>query len=191
MKKRKENQGLKILIFLGIFGFSLGIYDNYRELWMSANGLSPETISRVISLSYIITVLSLLFFTIRSVKKIKEGITFTITLKLITGTTLICLNNRELSFFIKFFKFFDIAFTQIIISSIYLLLMSFQKSDEKYTKKSVVESLGSKLGFLVATILLGKQLIHKIDYNSCLLLSVIGMFTAFIVLLTIGRKRKF
>lgn len=150
MKKRKENQGLKILIFLGIFGFSLGIYDNYRELWMSANGLSPETISRVISLSYIITVLSLLFFTIRSVNKIKEGITFTIILKLITGTTLICLNNRELSFFIKFFKFFDIAFTQIIISSIYLLLMSFQKSDEIYTKKSVVESLGSKLGFLVA-----------------------------------------
>jgi len=96
MKKVLSNQSLLILIFLGIFGFSIDLFDNYREMWMSVNYLSTTSISRVISVFYIVTVFVLLFFTIRvSADKLKTGILITLVLKLITGTILICLNQRD------------------------------------------------------------------------------------------------
>jgi len=93
MKKVLSNQSLLIL---GIFGFSIDLFDNYREMWMSVNYLSTTSISRVISVFYIVTVFVLLFFTIRvSADKLKTGILITLVLKLITGTILICLNQRD------------------------------------------------------------------------------------------------
>ena len=192
MKKVLSNQSLLILIFLGIFGFSIGLFDNYREMWMSVNHLSTTSISRVISVSYIVTVFVLLFFTIRvSADKLKTGILITLVLKLITGTILICLNQRDQFFLIKFFMFFDIALTQLVVSSIYPLLMNIKKDDVLYTKKSTVESLSNKLGFLFISILLGRVIFGRIvDYNVCFFLSLLFVFFSFFVLTLVNVEAK-
>lgn len=192
MKKILSNPSLMLLIFLGLFGFSIGVFDNYRELWMSSNNLSTGTISNVISLANIVTVLILFYFTLKvSTSKLKNGITICLILQMLTNTFLICLNNTNHLFLIKFTTFFAIAFTEVILSSVYPLIMSLNKSDEIYTKKSVVESIFSKLGFLVVSFLLGKTICHTlIDYNICLLLSVIFTFISFVVFINIDIKTK-
>ncbi len=187
---KKLNKSTQILIFLSLFGFSLGLFNNYRDLWMNANNLNASSISRVIGISSIITVLVLLFFTLKvSTSKLKDGITISLILKMLTSTILICLNNTNKVVLIKFLMFFDIAFTELILSSIYPLIMTINKNDEIYTKKDVVESLFNKLGFLIASIILGKTIGSKvIDYNICYLLSVIFLFISFIVFTNINLK---
>lgn len=189
---KKLNKSTRILIFLGLFGFSSGLFNNYRELWMSANNLSASSISKIIGISSIVTVLVLFFFTIKTnANKLKDGITISLILKMLTSTILICLNNTNKIILIKFLTFFDIAFTELILSSIYPLIMTINKSDELYTKKGVVESLFNKLGFLIASIILGKLIGTKvIDYNICYLLSVIFLFTSFIVFTNIDLKKQ-
>lgn len=187
MQKLKESKSFCLLFFLALFGFSIGLFDNYRELWMSANGFSTTTISHVISISYIVTVFVLFYFTIRvSVSKLKWGICISLVLNMITGAFLICLNNTGNLFLIKFLMFFNIAFSQLILASVYPLMMNISKDDVLYTKKSFIESLFSKLGFLLVAILLGKTIFHIfVDYNICLLLSVVFNFLAFFVLMAV------
>ncbi len=187
MQKLKENKSFCLLFFLALFGFSIGLFDNYRELWMSTNGLSTTTISHVISISYVVTVFVLFYFTIRvSANKLKWGVCITLALNMMTGATLICLNKTESTFLIKFLMFFNIAFSQLILASVYPLMMNINKDDVLYTKKNFVESLFSKLGFLLAATLLGKTIFYTaVDYNICLLLSVIFNFLAFLVLIPI------
>lgn len=189
---KKLNKSTQILIFLGLFGFSLGLFNNYRELWLSANNISALSISRIIGISSIITVLILFFFTIKvNTSKLKDGITISLILKMLTSTILICLNNTNKTILIKFLMFFDIAFTEVILSSIYPLIMTIAKDDVLYTKKDVIESLFNKLGFLIASIILGKVIGHKvIDYNICYLMSVIFLFISFITFTNINLKNK-
>jgi len=184
MKKLFNNKNNAILIFLALFGFSIGLFDNYRELWMSSNNMDSVTISHIISVSYIVTVLVLFYFTIRvSTQKLKNGIVISLIIKLITSTILICLNGTNNLFFIKLLMFFDIAFSQVIISSVYPLMMSIAKNDIIYTKKEVVTNIASKLGFLLVSIILGKTIFGTvIDYNICLLLSTILVFLSFLIL---------
>jgi hypothetical protein len=187
MKKVLQDKCFGILFFLSLYGLSIGVFDNYRELWMSVNGLSTTAISHVISISYLVTVLVLFFFTIKvSTKKLKSGILISLLLKMIIEAFLIWLNRNPNIFLIKFFMFFDIAFSQIILSCVYPLMMNIDKNDMLYTKKSFVESLFNKLGFLFVSIILGHTIFNKvIDYNYCLLLSVIFTFLAFLVLASI------
>ncbi|MCI8670999.1 MAG: hypothetical protein HFI36_03050 [Bacilli bacterium] len=192
MKKLTSNKCFILLVFLAFFGFSIGLFDNYRDLWLSSNNISTLTISHIKSISYIITVLVLFFFTLKvSSSKLKNGITITIVLKMITSSILLCLNNTSNLFLIKFLMFFDIAFTQVIVSSIYPLMLKFARGDELYTKKEVIESLFNKLGFFLVSILLGKMIFGTvIDYNICLLLSLIFTFIAFIIIINFEIEEK-
>ncbi len=185
MKRLKDNKCFFVLLFLALFGFSIGVFDNYRELWLDYNGLSTQEISHVISVSYIVTVLLLFFFTIKvSADKIKKGILFSLAIKIIIESFLIFLNNSKMIFWLKFLMFFDIAFTQLIVASVYPLMMSLTKDDILYTKKNFVESLSSKLGFLLVSNLIGRSFFNKVfNYNTCLLLAIIFSFLAFSVLI--------
>jgi hypothetical protein len=191
MKKILQDKCFIILLFLSLYGFSIGLFDNYRELWMSTQGLSTSSISHIISISYLVTVLVLFFFTIKvSTNKLKLGVLSSLSLKMLTEALLIFLNNSNQFFLIKFLMFFDIAFSQLILSSIYPLMMRLDKNDILYTKKSFVESLFDKLGFLLVSIILGKTIFNRIiDYNFCLLLSVIFTFLSFLVLNSIQIAR--
>ncbi len=187
MQKLKNNKSLCLLIFLALFGFSIGVFDNYRELWMNANSLSTSTISHVISISCVVTVFVLFYFTIRvSANKLKWGICISLACNMITGTALICLNGSDNFFLIKFLMFFNIAFSQLILASVYPLMMNISKDDVVYTKKIFIESLFSKLGFLFVAMLLGKTIFHIfVDYNICLFLSVVFNFFALFLLVSI------
>lgn len=192
MKKYIDDKSFILLVFVALFGFSIGLFDNYKDLWMSANGMDSIMISHIISVSYIVTVLVLIYFTLRvPVEKLKLGIVVCLILKMLTSTVLICFNGTNNLFLIKLVMFFDIAFKQVIISSLYPLIMGIAKSDLIYTKKETVMNIANKLGFLVVSIILGKVIGSRvIDYNICLLLSTIFIFLSFCVLVNVNLVNK-
>lgn len=192
MKKYIDDKSFILLVFVALFGFSIGLFDNYKDLWMSANGMDSIMISHIISVSYIVTVLVLIYFTLRvPVEKLKLGIVVCLILKMLTSTVLICFNGTNNLFLIKLVMFFDIAFKQVVISSLYPLIMGIAKSDLIYTKKETVMNIANKLGFLVVSIILGKVIGSRvIDYNICLLLSTIFIFLSFCVLVNVNLVNK-
>ena len=190
-KMNNKKQEKLLYLFLALFSVSVGLFSRYRDLWLSSNNLTTTSIANVTSIASIITIFVFLFFTIRApYKKLKMGMTITLILKMLTGTFLIGLNNSGYLFLIKFVMFFDIAFNQVILSSIYPLMISINKSDEAYTKKNTIEEISNKLGFLVASLIIGKTLgSHFFDYNTCLLLSVLFIFLSFFVLIYINDSK--
>lgn len=188
MKKGKISKGFWLLFFLSLFGMAIGVFDNYRDLWMSANGISTVTISHIKSISNVVTVLALFYFTLKvPVDKLKKGMNVVLVLKMVAEVLLILLNKTENLFAIKFLMFFDIAFTQLILSSTYPLMMNFAKDDVLYTKKSFAESFFDKLGFLLVSILLGKVVGgYTISYNTCLILCLFFTFLSFITLTSLN-----
>lgn len=190
MKKSRFGKGFWLLVFLAFFGLSIGIFDYYRDLWMSANEITTTSISHVKSISNIVTVLALFYFTLRvPVDKLKKGMNVVLVLKMIVEGLLILLNGSKQLFLIKFLMFFDIAFTQLILSSVYPLMMNFAKDDEVYTKKGFVESFFDKMGFLLGSILIGKTVLGGvIDYNACLVMCLVFTFVSFIILSSVKIK---
>lgn len=186
-KKKMSNKSFLLLFFLFLFGLSIGVFDYYRDLWMSSNGLSIVTISHIKSISSFVTVLVLFYFTLRvPANKLKKGMNIVLTAKMILEIFLIFLNGTEHYFWIKFLMFFDIAFTQLILSSTYPLMMNFAKNDELYTKKGFAEAMSDKLGFLFVSVILGKTMFGlEVDYNTCLWISFILTALSLVVLLTI------
>lgn len=187
MKSKISENSFLLLVFLALFGFSVGLFSNYRELWMSNNNISASSISHVVSISYVVTVLVLTFFTIRvRINKIKNALEIVLVLKMITSSLLIVLNNSDCVILIKFLMFFDIAFNELILASIYPIMLNLDKSDVLYTKKETVEFIFNRLGFLLSSLLIGKVISNTIiDYNSCLLGSVFFTFISFIIFLNI------
>ncbi len=187
MEKGKNNTGFWLLVFLSLFGLSIGVFDNYRDLWMSANEITTVAISHVKSISNIVTVLALFYFTLRvPFDKLKKGMNIVLIAKMAVEVLLVLLNGTDNLFFIKFLMFFDIAFTQLILSSVYPLMMNFAKDDELYAKKSFAESFFDKVGFLLVSVLVGKVIFgYTIDYNTCLMLSLFFTFASFVVLVSI------
>ena len=135
IKKLTQNKSFLLLLFLGLFSFAIGLFSNYRELWLSSNNLSARSIANIFSLSSLITVFVFFFFSLKvSSKKLKEGITIALVLKMVVSTILVCLNGTNYLFLIKFLMFFDIAFNELIVASIYPLMLTISKSDVMYTK---------------------------------------------------------
>ncbi len=180
--KKPSNFGL--FFFLALFGLSVGIFNNYAEMWLATNGLAASSISNVFSISYLVTVLMFLYFTIRfSKSQLRRGVLISLLMILGVNVTLIFLNGTGQLVTIKFLMFFNLALTDLILSSIYPLMMSIDKSDEAYTKKSVVESLFNNLGFFMASMLIGKSVIGFVfDYNMCLIISTVFATISFILL---------
>lgn len=190
--KLKKNKSTMMLLFLGVFSFSAGLYNNYRQLWLAENGLSTLSISKVIMVAYVVTALALLYFSLKiPTKKLKLGVLVSCILKMITSALLICLNGSGHYFWIKFLMFFNIAFGEIILSSVYPLMLNIKKSDELYTKRESVESIADKIGFFLVSFLLGRTIGNfMFDYNKCLFLSTVFLFISFIILLFVDVEGK-
>ena len=52
----------KILIILLLFSISIGLWNNFRQLWMQDNGLDPTQISRILSYGTLFCVVGILIF---------------------------------------------------------------------------------------------------------------------------------
>lgn len=182
--KKTEN---KILIILLLFSISIGLWNNFRQLWMQDNGLDPTQISKILSFGTLFCVIGILIFS-KYIKldKIKKFITVALLIKIINLIILFFINNTSFGAFINLSIIIDIIIERLIIISIYPLIVTIKKSNTLYSKRKLVEYTGRDLGVLIGGFVIEKTILGIVfNYNLCLLISIIFSIVSLIILLNV------
>ncbi len=177
----------KILIILLLFSISIGLWNNFRQLWMQDNGLNPTEISQIISFGTLFCVIGILIF-LKYIKldKIKNFITIALFLKVINLVILFFINHTSLSSFINLSIISDIIIERLIIISIYPLIVTIKKSNTLYSKRKLVEYTGRDLGVLVGGFIIGKTILGIVfNYNVCLFISIVFSIISLLILVKV------
>lgn len=177
----------KILIILLLFSISIGLWNNFRQLWMQDNGLNATEISQIISFGTLFCVVGILIFS-KYIKldKIKSFITTALLIKVINLVVLFFINNTSLNSFINLSIIIDIIIERLIIISIYPLIVTIKKSNTLYSKRKLVEYTGRDLGVLIGGFVIGKTIFGILfNYNLCLLISIIFSIISLLILINV------
>lgn len=181
---KKENQ---ILIMLAFFSISIGLWGNFRQLWLQDNGFNISQISIILSLGTFVSVLGIIFVgKFISLNKLKNVITVSICVKLFDTILLYFCNKTGLSNYITLLTVIDIITQYIVITSIYPFITTIAKNNTIYSKRKLTEYLFEDIGILIAGIIIGKTILGLvIDYNICLMISNIFLLISAIIMLKI------
>ena len=178
---KSENQ---ILVMLAFFSISIGLWENFRQLWLQDNNFSPINIGNIISLGTLISVFGI-FFVGKYIKlnKLKNFISFSLIIKFVNLMFLLTLNHSNSYNFIKFSIIIDVLTSYLITTSIYPLITTIIKNNTIYSKRKLTEYLFKDIGILFGGLLIGKNIGILIDYNFCLLISSIFLLFSIIIML--------
>lgn len=187
-KLKDEN---KILVMLAFFSISKGLWENFRQLWLQDNMLNVTQISQILSVASLCCVVVLIILAKRlSLKRIRTILLTSFFMKGLCLTLLYILNHTGYQNIINIIVILDTIFERIIVISIYPFIVSIKKDDRLYSKRKLVEYLFSDIGILVGGILIGKTLANiLIDYNVCLLISIVFLILAIITILNIKKPQ--
>jgi len=191
MKNKMIKNETKILIMLAFFSVSIGIWSNYRQLWLQNNNLDISTISNLISIGTFASIIGILIITkLIKLEKMKTFITFSIGIKAITLLGMFFINGTNQIFVMKVLTIYDIIFEILILTSVYPLITTYQVNDKLYGKQKVIEYLFKDLGILIAGIIIGKSLFGlQLNFNFCLLLALLTTIISFIIILNIKESQ--
>lgn len=188
LKKIKiENQ---ILVMLAFFSISLGLWENFRQLWLQDNNFSATKISNIISIGTFVSVIGILLVgKYISLNKLKGFVSATLFIKFINMLLLYFLNKTNNNIFINISIIIDITTGYLITTSIYPLITTIIKSNTVYSKRKLTEYLFRDIGILFGGIFIGKELLGVlVNYNICLYISIIFLAIAMITLFNISNS---
>lgn len=190
MKKIKsENQ---ILIMLAFFSISMGLWENFRQLWLQDNNFTVTNISNIISIGTLISVLGIMFVG-KNIKleKLKSFVSISLMVKFLNLILLLSLNNKGNISIINLSIILDVLTGYLVTTSIYPLITTIVKDNTIYSKRKLTEYLFRDIGILVGGLLIGKNIIGiLIDYNMCLLVSIIFLAISIIVIFNMSACKK-
>lgn len=181
----------KILIMVALFSIAIGIWGNFKQLWLQANNLEVTTISNIISLASLLCAGTMVIIAKRvKLNNIKEFIAISLLIKIVTSSCLLLCNNTGNIAWVKVLIIIDIIVEKVIITSIYPFMITIRKDDKLYSKRKLVEYLFKDVGILIGGILIGRSLGGiLVDYNFFLGIAVIFLIISFIVCLNIKQAK--
>ena len=176
----------KILLMLAFFSISIGLWNNFRQLWLQDNLFSVSNISNIISLGTLISVIAIaLIGKYVKLDKLKKVLSIVLILKFINMIFLYFFNNSNYSLLINIFIIIDIVTEYITITSIYPLITTITKNGTIYSKRRLTEYLFRDIGILFGGIFIGKIIFGiLIDYNVCLIISNIFLLISIFIIIT-------
>lgn len=185
MKKIKDEN--KILVMLAFFSISIGLWGNFRQLWLQDNNFSVMQISNIISIGTFISVIGIaLIGRYVTLNKLKKTLTFILTIKFINMLLLYFLNGTSKTELIRLSIIIDIIMEYIIITSIYPLITTIVKNNTIYSKRKLTEYLFRDIGILFGGIFIGKSIAGiLVDYNICLIISNVFLLISIFTMLNI------
>lgn len=185
MNKVKEEN--KILIMLAFFSISVGLWGNFRQLWLQDNNFAVTNISNILSIgTFISCVIIALIGKYVKLDKLKNMLVIVLIVKLINMIWLYILNHTMSMQLINLSIIIDIVTEYIIITSIYPLITTIVKTETIYSKRRLTEYLFRDIGILFGGIFIGKSIAGLVvNYNICLLIANIFLLFSFTVLLNI------
>lgn len=192
MEKQKNGikDETKILIMLAFFSISMGLWNNFRELWLEANKMDVSEISSLLSIGSFISAI-LVFVVAKNLKlsKMKAFITGCLLINSIDMFALFLVNGTTNLGLIKIGIVLNIVLEKFIIVSIYPLITTIQKNEKIYSKRKLVEYLFRDIGILVGGISIGKVIFSiGVNYNICLSMAVVFMLIGTLVIANVKIK---
>lgn len=192
VKKVLNKNENKILLMLAFFSISIGLWNNFRQLWLEDNSFSVSNISNIISLGTLISVIAIAFIgKYVKLNKLKNTLVVVLVLKFINMLFLYIFNKSNLLSVINILIIIDIVTEYITITSVYPLITILNKSGTLYSKRRLTEYLFRDIGILFGGIFIGKTISGiLIDYNVCLIISNIFLLISIFVITTIKLDTK-
>ena len=192
VKKVLNKNENKILLMLAFFSISIGLWNNFRQLWLEDNSFSVSNISNIISLGTLISVIAIAFIgKYVKLNKLKNTLVVVLILKFINMLFLYIFNNSNLLSVINILIIVDIVTEYITITSVYPLITILNKSGTLYSKRRLTEYLFRDIGILFGGVFIGKTISGiLIDYNVCLIISNIFLLISIFVITTIKLDTK-
>ena len=171
-KIKSENQ---ILVMLAFFSISMGLWENFRQLWLQDNSFTATNISNILSIGTLISVLGIILVgKYIKLKNLRNLITCSLLIKFINLIVLLNLNNTTNVSIINISIIIDVLTGYVITTSIYPLITTIVKSNTIYSKRKLTEYLFKDIGVLIGGVLIGKNIVGLlVNYNVCLLISII------------------
>ena len=186
VKKVFNKNENKILLMLAFFSISIGLWNNFRQLWLEDNSFSVSNISNIISLGTLISVIAIaLIGKYVKLNKLKNTLSIVLILKFVNMLFLYILNNSNLLLLINILIIIDIVTEYITITSIYPLITILTKNGTIYSKRRLTEYLFRDIGILFGGIFIGKTISGiLINYNVCLIISNIFLLISIFIIMT-------
>lgn len=183
-KVKNEN---KILIMLAFFSISVGLWGNFRQLWLQDNNFVVTNISNILSIGTLISVIIIsLIGKYVKLDKLKNTLVIVLLVKFLNMFWLYFLNGTNSVELIRLSIIIDIVTEYIIITSIYPLITTIIKSGTIYSKRRLTEYLFRDVGILFGGVFIGKSIAGLIiNYNTCLFLANIFLIFSLFILLNI------
>jgi predicted MFS family arabinose efflux permease len=177
----------KILLMLAFFSISIGLWNNFRQLWLEDNSYSVSSISNIISFGTLISVIAIAFIgKYVKLNKLKNTLLIVLILKFVNMLILYIFNQSNLISTINILIIIDIVTEYITITSIYPLITILKKNGALYSKRRLTEYLFRDIGILFGGIFIGKSISNfLIDYNTCLIVSNIFLLISIFIMMTI------
>ena len=162
-----------LLIVFALMSFSIGIWTNYRSMWLESINFNVQSISRILSVALICSSIIAFIISLFSSKiKVKNVIVLSMIIRIISFILLLSIKNE---FIIKTSMLLTIMCEVIFTISFFPLLSNVNKSDKIYKKKTVVEYFSKDAGIIICGLLIGISFgKYVFDYNGCLIISLIS-----------------
>lgn len=185
MKTIFKDRNLKFIFLMIIFlSISLGLWNNFRLLWLEQNNLTAEEIGKLMSLASFFGCLSILFISLKvNMNRIKEMVSFTLLIKIFSQFILFLGYQHLSTKMIAILFIFDIASYSVGFLGIYPLITRIEKNEEIYSYRKLTQYLFQDFGILLGGLLLGFSIGNFIfSYNSFLFLSICFLLLSFVFL---------
>jgi len=163
----------RILLMLAFFSISVGLWENFRQLWLQNNGFSAADVSTIISISTILGAIGSLFVgKFVKMPNLKRFMTVILFFRCINFLVLAILNGVGAPVLIDIFIAVDVITSMLFFVSIYPLITIVAKSAAAFSRRKLVEYLFRDVGILIGGIFIGQQLgSWVVDYNTCLIIA--------------------
>ncbi len=189
MKKANISEEKILMIVLAFMCFSIGIWSNYRQLWLENVGFSITQISKLFSIALICSAVIAFIISLFSTKiNVKSIIVMSILFRCISMTLLLFTSN---TFIIKTDMLLCVMSEVIFSIAFYPLLTFITKSDESFKKKTLIEYFAKDIGIVFCGLLIGVSIGKLVfSYDTCLLIALITSYISLIILMFYKREEK-
>lgn len=163
----------QIMAMLAFFSISIGLWENFRQLWLQSNGFSATDVSNIISLGTVIGAFGVVLVgKFVRMSQLKTFMAATLAFRCLNFLILAGLDQTGWRFLIDLFALTEIFTGLLFLIAIYPLITTLTKSNTIYSRRKLVEYLFRDIGVLIGGIFIGQQLGGFLfNYNACLLLA--------------------
>lgn len=179
-----------LMIVLAFMSFSIGIWRNYRQLWLENVGFDVQSISRVLSIALTCSAIISFVISIYSTRvKVKNVIVLTGTLRALAMLVLLLNSN---AYIIKVCMLVCIMCETTFSIAFYPLLTTVNKEKKAFAKQALINYIAKDAGVIVCGLLIGVTVGNIIfDYNSCLFLAMISTILSILFLMLFNGNKTY